>query len=175
MEKLYNKQTLIVTGIITIIVFLALRTFDAPLRNETTPGGIVTFEFAKDIETAENIINSWDENAKLNAGLSIGIDYLFLIAYSLFFSISIFLISNNFQNKFVLLRKIGMAFTFLLLFAGLCDAIENYALIQLLLGSQNAMFPTIAYYFASIKFILIGFGLIYILIGLVLRLIIKSE
>ena len=170
MEKLYNKQTLIVTGIITIIVFAALRTFDAHLNNETTPSGIVSFEFAKDIDTANRIINSWDENAKLNAGLSLGIDYLFLVAYSLFFSISVLLISNNVHNKFTLMRYIGMTFAFLLLIAGLCDAIENYALIKLLLGSENTIYPPIAYYFASIKFIIIGLGLIYIFIALVVKL-----
>lgn len=145
------------------------------MHNETTPGGIVTFEFAKDIDTAKNIINSWDENAKLNAGLSLGIDYLFLISYSLFFSISIFLISNRFQSKFVLIHHFGTVFTFLLLFAGLCDAIENYALIRLLLGSQNAIFPPVAYYFASIKFIIIGLGLIYILLGMITNLLFKNE
>ncbi len=50
--------------------------------------------------------------------------------------------------------------------AALFDAIENIALIKLLLGSNNSLFPSIAYYFASIKFVLIAIGIIYIIIGL---------
>jgi len=169
-SKYYKKELLIISAILTLIVFFALRAFDAPLHNNIAPGGVVSFEFAKNIETANNIIDSWDTNAKLNAGLSLGIDYLFLIAYSFLFSISIFLISNKFDAKYTLLRKIGLVMSFLLLFAGLCDAIENFALIKLLLGSQNTIFPPIAYYFAGIKFLILGFGIIYIFIGLSINL-----
>ncbi|NHZ86574.1 MAG: hypothetical protein GWP19_11965, partial [Planctomycetia bacterium] len=50
--------------------------------------------------------------------------------------------------------------------AALFDAIENIALIKLLLGSQNGIYSSIAYYFASIKFAIIAIGIIYIIIGL---------
>ena len=174
-SKYYTRNLLIVTAIITLIVFFSLRTFDGPLHNSVAPGGIVSFEFSKDFDSAKDIINSWDDNAKLNAGLSLGIDYLFLVAYSLFFSISIYLISKRFQYKFALLRKIGVTLATLILVAALCDAIENFALIKLLIGSQNTIFPPIAYYFASIKFIILGIGIIYILIGLIFNLLIRTN
>lgn len=166
---------LIVSAIITLFVFFALRVFDEPLRNSVTPGGIVSFEFAKDIDTAKEMINSWDVNAKVNAALSLGIDYLFLVAYSLFLSISIFLVAKKFDTKYTLLWKIGSVMSILVLVTGLCDAIENYALIKLLLGSENTIFPKVAYYFASIKFLLVGVGLLYILIGLILKPILKAK
>lgn len=48
---------------------------------------------------------------------------------------------------------------------GLFDAIENYILIQLLLGSQSTMWPEAAYYFATAKFSGAGVVLLLILIG----------
>ncbi len=62
--------------------------------------------------------------------------------------------------------KTGLLLTKLQFVAALFDAIENIALIKLLLGSNNSLFPSIAYYFALIKFAIIAIGILYIIIGL---------
>jgi hypothetical protein len=49
--------------------------------------------------------------------------------------------------------------------AALFDAVENYALFQILLNRVYSPYPEIAYYFASIKFGLLIFGLLYALMG----------
>jgi hypothetical protein len=61
--------------------------------------------------------------------------------------------------------KIGLLLAKLQFVAALFDAIENFVLIKLLLGSNNNIFSLIAYYFASIKFVIIGIGIIYIIVG----------
>ena len=167
-SKYYTKDLLIISAILTLLVFLALRIYDEPLHTSAAPNGIVSFEFAYNIDSAMEILYSWDSNAKMNAGLSLGIDYLFLVVYSLFFSISVYLIAQKFDNKFDLMKKLGIALAVLLIIAGLCDAIENYALIKLLLGSENSIFPLTAYYFASLKFVIIGLALFYILSSFIL-------
>ena len=158
------RQLLIISGIFTIILFLLLGHFDKPLVTETAPDGIISFELAKNIDQSIAIISSWDLNAKTNAGLSLGIDFLFLVVYAIFFATACYLIAQKLVNK-NWMYKTGLLFAKLQFVAALFDAIENVALIQLLLGSNNSIFPSIAYYFASMKFMIIAIGIIYIIIG----------
>lgn len=163
LSKIYNRNIVIISAIITVLVFLALRHFDNPLHTSVAPKGIISFEFAKNVDTANQIINSWDTQAKINAGLSLGIDYLFLFAYSILFSAICFFISVNNQARNAIIHKIGIILSYLLLIAGVFDAIENFALIKLLLGSQAEIYPIIAFYFASGKFMILALGIIYII------------
>ncbi|MCJ7802113.1 MAG: hypothetical protein MUP82_07130 [Candidatus Marinimicrobia bacterium] len=165
LSKLTYKRILIFSGILTIIIFFALRYFGNPLITNNAPGGIISFELAKDNDQSIAIISSWDLNAKVNAGLSLGIDFLFLIVYAIFFATACYLVAQKYINKNNLMYKTGLLIAKLQFVAALFDAIENIALIKLLLGSNNSIFPTIAYYFASIKFALIAIGIIYIIIG----------
>lgn len=173
--KLSDKNILLKTAILTLILFIALRSFDVPLHTSVAPSGIVSFEFAKNIETANEILESWDVTAKTNAGLSLGIDFLFLFAYSIFFSTACFLVANKYFNKYPKIFKIGLFFSYLLLIAGVFDAIENIALIKLLLGSNDSVNSLIAYYFALTKFTLIVLGLLYIILGFTFGFTIKQS
>ncbi len=152
--------------------------FDKPLITENAPNGIISFELAKEMDKSLAIISSWDLNAKVNAGLSLGIDFLFLVLYAIFFSTACFLIAQKYSNKNNWIYKTGLLLAKLQFVAALFDAVENIALIKLLLGSINSLFPSIAYYFASIKFTIIIIGIIYIIIGIFTLLFqkgIKSE
>ncbi len=75
-----------------------------------------------------------------------------------------------YPNSNPFLYKFGLLIAQLQFIAGLFDAIENVALIKLLLGSQNGIYSLIAYYFASMKFAIIAIGIIYIIIGLIASL-----
>jgi len=163
--KLSYKRTLIISGFFTIIIFLTLGYFDRSLITETVPNGIISLELAKDIDKSISIISSWNLNAKVNAGLSLGIDFLFLVVYSIFFATACYLVAQKYLNKNNWTYKIGLLLARLQFVAALFDAIENIALIKLLLGSNNNIFSLIAYYFASIKFVLIAIGIIYIIVG----------
>ncbi|MBU0529706.1 hypothetical protein KKF86_08130 [bacterium] len=165
-ENIQPKFISVITGILTIILFLVLGYFDKSLITENAPGGIISFELAKEIDTSVSIISSWDLNAKVNAGLSLGIDFLFLVVYAIFFATACYLIAKKYINKNNWMYKTGLLIAKLQFVAALFDAIENIALIKLLLGSNNSIFLMIAYYFASIKFAIIAIGIIYIIIGL---------
>jgi len=164
--RIKYKQILIFSGLLTAFLFLTLGYFDKPLVTETAPNGIISFELAKNIDQSIAIISSWDLNAKVNAGLSLGIDFLFLVIYSIFFATACYLIAQKYVNRINWMYKTGILLAKLQFIAALFDTIENIALIKLLLGSNNNIFPIIAYYFASMKFAIIGIGIIYIIIGL---------
>ncbi|MCJ7802329.1 MAG: hypothetical protein MUP82_08255 [Candidatus Marinimicrobia bacterium] len=163
--KLSYKRTLIISGFLTIIIFLTLGYFDRSLITENAPKGIISFEFAKNMDKSISIISSWDLSAQVNAGLSLGIDFLFLIVYAIFFATACYLVAQKYIYKNNLMYKTGLLIAKLQFVAALFDAIENFVLIKLLLGSNNNIFSLIAYYFASIKFVIIGIGIIYIIIG----------
>ena len=165
-SKLTNSQILVFSGLLTVILFLVLGYFDKLLVTENAPSGIISFEFAKEIDQSIAIISSWDLNAKVYAALNLGIDFLFLVVYAIFFSIACYLIAQKFVIKNNWMYRTGLLIAKLQFIAALFDAIENIALIKLLLGSNNSFFPSIAYYFASIKFAIIAIGIIYIIIGL---------
>jgi hypothetical protein len=140
-----------------------MKTLDVPLKNEVAPKGIVSFELAGSLQNSIDILNSWDANAKLYAGLSLGFDYLFMLMYSLLLFVLIKYITSKFTKKSVV--KFGNFLAIAMLLAGIFDAIENYSLIQLYLGNLEQIFSTVAYYSANLKFSLIGIGLLYIIIG----------
>ena len=56
-----------------------LADIDAPLKNEISPQGIVSFELAKDVNRSVAIMKSWDRMARLSADWSMRFDFLFLI------------------------------------------------------------------------------------------------
>ena len=59
--------------------------------------------------------------------------------------------------------------------AALLDAVENYALIQVLLGSQQALWPAVARWCAIPKFLIVAAGLVYIGVGAVLAVVTKGR
>ena len=149
--------------IFTIVTMTVMNFLDIPLKNEIAKNGIVSFELARTLQSSINILNSWDPTAKLYAGISLGFDYLFMLIYSLLLYTLTNHITSKFSNKST--KKIGKLLAIAMLFAGISDAIENYALIKLYLGHLDQIFSTIAYYSATLKFSIIGIGIIYLMIS----------
>lgn len=172
LSKQSEKKLSIVLLISVFILISAMRYFDAPLKTNICTSGIVSFELAKDLETSIAILNSWDTIAKTSAGMSMGLDFLFLIVYSLFISLLI----HKLNKKLWLNSKIyilGNVVIWSVLLAACFDVIENIALIKLLLGDLQQQWSSIAYYFAIIKFTLLAVGLLFILINSILLLVKK--
>ena len=97
------------------------------------------------------------------AGLSMGLDFLFLVAYSATLAIGCLLIGNKLGARW---HAIGTWMAGAQILAAILDIIENLSLIGLLAGSTNAVLPPLAYWCAGLKFGLVTLGLIYILTGL---------
>ena len=64
--------------IATVVIMLGMQSIDSHLKTDAAPNGIVSLEFAGDISTAQAIIASWSGPAMFYAGLSMGLDFLFL-------------------------------------------------------------------------------------------------
>lgn len=169
-----EKRVLIPLVLLVIGLIAVMRTVDKPLKNSVSPSGIVSFEFGGDLPKTAAIIKSWSPEARQYAAFSLGIDYLFLTAYAVLLALLCVNIANfRWKNSNNLMQKTGMWLAGCQIVAGLLDAIENTALINLLFGSQHAALPGIAYWAAALKFTLVGLGILYILSGATATIITK--
>jgi hypothetical protein len=174
--KWIKKESLlpvfVVSLMITIFIIVAMQILGMPLMTEAAPAGIVTFEFAGDLDTAQAIIASWGHDSLIYAGLNLGFDYLFMVAYGITIGSGCVLISERLRYKISLL---GILLAWGSILAALLDALENYALIRLLLGSINETWAVIAKWCAGVKFILVAVGIVYVLFGALYLLLTKNK
>lgn len=158
-----HKRALALFFILTIVLLAAMNWLDAGLKTEAAPRGIISFELADNLESSRRIISSWGIDGQVRAGLSLGLDYFFLVAYALFIALACSRIAKALQGNFLILAAAGYLLAWAQFPAALLDAVENAALIQLLLGSSGSALPLVARWCAVIKFTLVGGGLIYII------------
>ena len=161
-----KKKTLFwIALVFTVVLFAALGQIDKSLQNDIAPQGIVSFEMAKTLDQSLCILRSWDVEAKICAGLSLGIDYLFLVAYGSFFALAVLLLAEKLPSGF--LKKAAKIMALMIGLAALLDGIENYGLIRLLTGTHTEAWVSLAYYCAGLKFGLLAVGAVYLLAGLI--------
>lgn len=144
---------------------ISLQVLGSQLINEISPAGIVSFEFAGNLAKAKSILSSWDSSAKVYAGLSLGLDFVFLLAYSCAIGMGCVLISEALTPSLRFLKSLGAVFAWGFVLAAVLDALENYALLRLLVGSSNELWPVVAQWAATPKFVLVALGLIYVILG----------
>ncbi len=152
-----------------LLSYLGLNIIDAILQNGDFDYGIIAFELAGNLSASNNIIQKWESQNLIHlASFSLGFDYLFMLFYVSFLAIWTSILSDGFYKKsFKIIAEIVIS-TFVI--AGILDGIENYALLNLLQGDLTRDWPFIAFYSASIKFGLIGLGIIYNIVITVAKL-----
>tara|TARA_R110001632_G_scaffold47202_6_gene119623 strand:+ start:22911 stop:23459 length:549 start_codon:yes stop_codon:yes gene_type:complete len=172
LTKNQEKRLTRVLLFFVVICIAVLKYLDQFLINDTCTGGIVSFELAGDLETVGSYLNSWGEQGKIAVSLGLGFDFLFPIAYTSFIGILIHKLNVRLwlNTSFFTFGNFLIWATFL---AGIFDYIENIGLINLVLGDMEQHWVSIAFYFATIKFIIILIGILYILINFLLFLIKK--
>ena len=165
----------------TLIIFAIFRVLDAPLRTATAPSGIVSFELAGTPFQAQAIINSWHEIAYLVSSVEgepvpgfvsraysfavfgLGIDYLFMPVYATALALGIMMAAGRHLGWFM---KLGAWLGWGAIAAALFDAVENYALIRILMLNEVwSPYPEVAFFCATVKFFLLALGIIYALAG----------
>lgn len=144
---------------------LIMQAVGAPLRTEAAPMGIVSFEFAGSVDTAKAILASWDEAQRLQAAFSLGLDYLYMVVYAVAISLPCLALAATFRLRRPLLGVIGLALGWGQGLAAALDAVENYALLRLMLGATDIVWARVAWWAAAIKFALVILGILYVLAG----------
>jgi len=164
-KRLTNRT--IFLFVLLILSAALLNYLNSFLINDIAPNGIISFELAKDATLAENMVSSWNAVSTAAAGYSLIFDFIFLVIYGLFLALLVHF-SNEKVWKNTAIYKVGVLLIYAQFIAALFDAIENIALLQLFKGISQ-FWTSIAYYFASMKFVLIALGILFIIISWVVR------
>jgi len=167
-----RKLSLLLFGLVVVMIVI-MRFFDAPLKNEISPQGIVSFELAKDVDRSVAIIDSWDTIAKTSAKWSMAFDFLFLIVYGLFIGLLIHKLNRVWISSSF--HSLGTVLIYLVFLASFFDIIENIALLFLLNGNLVQIWSSIAFYFAMLKFIILAVALAFIVTSTIALLLKKSR
>lgn len=164
---------------LTLALFAVFQILDRPLRTQAAPNGIVSFELAGTPLTARAITDSWKQLSLLLsatgqanpdivnvayalAAFSLGLDYLFMPAYALALAFGTLLVAQKHSGWF---KSLAVLAGYAAFAAAAFDAVENYALLQVLLGKIDSGYPAIAAFCAILKFGLLAFGVLSVLTG----------
>ena len=176
----YRKRIFFTFLFLTLILFGVFRVLDQPLHTRAAPNGIVSFELAGNASQAIAITREWKRSSLLLsavagqanpdivnipyafAAFGLGIDYLFMPLYAFALAFGTLLAAGRHTGW---LRSLGAAAGYGAFAAPFFDAVENFALFQVLLGKTFSPYPEIAFYCASMKFSLLILGLAYALSG----------
>ncbi len=164
-----QKRAFVVLLTLTLVVMASMNALGRPLNTEVAPLGIISFELAGELSLARSMVESWGETGRVYAGLNLGLDYLFMAAYSSAIALGCVLAARS------LSPRVGLLLAWAQFGAALLDAVENYALIQVLLGSQQASWPVVARWCAIPKFLIVAAGLAYVGVGAVLAVATKGR
>lgn len=149
----------------TLLVLVIFQFLDRPLRTSAAPWGVVSFELAGRAEKARAIIDSWDDHARLSAALGLGLDYLFMLLYATTIAIACLWSAEVYKELGWWMADLGGLMAWGVWLAAVLDGVENYSLWRLLSGPVSNPWPRIAWWCASIKFVLIAISMIYGIAG----------
>jgi hypothetical protein len=162
-----SQQKLAFAALLVLLFLLAvgMNALSRHLKTNVAPRGIVSFELAGELSLAQRMVDSWGRLGQIRAGISLGLDYLFLFAYSSTIALACVWVARSLPQRVVFLALLGVVLAWAQFGAALLDALENYALIRVLLGSLAEFWPLVARWCAIPKFVIVGIGLAYVVIG----------
>ncbi|HUE15696.1 MAG TPA: hypothetical protein VMR25_16125 [Planctomycetaceae bacterium] len=150
------------------VLWYALQSLDAPLVRPESPWGIVSLQFAHTAERSQEIIGSWDNAARNNAQSGLLLDFLFPVCYSTALAIVCFWAATLFRERGF--RKTAWLVSLVAWAqwpAAAFDYVENIALWVQLRGTVADPWPRIAFYCATIKFLLVAAALCVLVAALI--------
>lgn len=134
----------------TSIVGGALICQGAALKTTEAPNGLLSLQFAWTPERAQKIINSWVEQQQVQrARHQLYLDFLFLLLYPAFLSLSCVMLSISLVDRFA---RIGMWLSWIVLLAGLFDGIENALILWMLCDGARSPLSQVTTIMAGLKY-----------------------
>lgn len=160
-----QKRMFVVSAVLAAVVMASLQVLGVPLRTPAAPASIVSYELAGSLARAQEMIASWGERGQAFAGLNLGLDYLFMVAYASAIGLGCVLAARGLFERARGAALIGVALAWGQWVAALLDALENYGLIRVLIGTQAEFWPALARWCAIPKFLIVALGLLYVIVG----------
>ena len=158
-DKLQNRAFIIMLPLTLLAMFIEQVT-GGPLKTDAAPSGVVSFELAGKLSLAQEMVKSWGALGQVYAGVNIGFDFVYIITYVIAIGLGCVIVARG-----GFLTSVGNILAWAMFAAGLFDCIENYNLIQVLLGFGQETNAMLAQWCAMVKFTIVGLGLAYFFIG----------
>jgi hypothetical protein len=160
---------LIVAGIASLLLFLAMSPAEQRMRDTGGPG-MVPFELTGGEDRAEEILAEWGDEGQDAARESLWIDFGFLIAYGTFLTLAVAATRDLATERgWSGLAGVGRVVTPFGALGAAFDALENVCLL-LTLGDAGKAYPLLATVFAACKFFFLAVAIAYLMVGLAMRL-----
>lgn len=141
-----------------LVTALIMQTQGAGFKTDFTPLGIVSLELASNIAQVQQILAVWNHHDLL---LNIGLDFLFIPAYTFFFIQSLKITIS--KHRLNWLQQLGTKLIVVAYLAAALDSIENLLMLSSMMGHYSAASICATASIATTKFVGIGFILLYLL------------
>ncbi|MBK7432419.1 MAG: hypothetical protein IPI66_00080 [Chitinophagaceae bacterium] len=150
----------------TLIMMVVMAMTGKPLKNPETPRGILDLEFAYNSVMVDKVVNTWASISSVDtiaaAKNNTGLDFLFLLFYAGFLYLASLKIYTGFGGAF---GKAGKWIGRGALLAGVLDILENTGMLMSLNGHISDPVALLTAICATIKWVLAGVALLYVLTG----------
>lgn len=167
----HSQQTTLfrITFALTLLIFGIFAIIGAPLQTPAAPQGIVSFELATNVQQAQAMVDSWKGAPTLWAAFGLGFDYLFMPIYALAAATACLWAARIFGERGSPAARAGVPLAWGAWLAGCLDALENAALLRMLVIAPENPYPQIARLAAQTKFALLLAAIGYALLALLLK------
>jgi hypothetical protein len=153
-----TKTKWILSLLSALVTALIMQTQGAGLKTDFTPLGIVSLELASSVAQLQQILAIWNQQ---NVVLNIGLDFLFIPAYTFFFIRSLKITIS--KHRLSWLKSLGTKLIAVAYIAAALDVIENMLMLSSILGHYSVGSICATASIASAKFVGIGFILLYLI------------
>jgi hypothetical protein len=160
-----SRFTLVVGAGLSVLLIIGMTVLDSALKTPEAPAGIISFELAGTLAGAQKIMGSWDGPARIQAGISLGIDFFFLVAYACTLAAACRMVATRLRPRRPWMETLGFLMAGGAWCAACLDTVENMALIQLLIGRGEGWHAVLASGCAWLKFGLVSAVLAYLFLG----------
>ena len=161
MQRELTKRLCWLSLVLMLATLGALIAIDLHLRNPVSPNGIVSFELCAYSGSCRAIVEAWGPVGQVWAGLSLGLDYLFMFLYAVTIFLGLLLVVVHVPER---LKMFTSGAALAVWGAGAADALENYCLTQMLVNPAADGYAWPASILATIKFVVLGVTLGWLLI-----------
>lgn len=142
-----RRRTIAILLLLNAAIIAVMSTVGVALK----PYTIIDFELAGSWEKASVMLQAWRENDAMPALFFVlGFDYLFMLVYS----ISLWFVCLHLADVVSSLKRFMIILAWLQPVAAVLDAIENAALFEVALGSDNPVWPVVSWWSAVPKFVI---------------------
>jgi hypothetical protein len=147
-------------------ISLALLVAGQDIRTDAAPNGVLSLQFAGDVEDVGRILRSWSPRARAVAAFSLGLDYLYMPIYAAgasFLGAKLALAARH-RGRSGLAAWVAVV-AWLPWLAAAADATENAAALELVLGGPDDPWPTVVLTAALTKYALLALVIVTLLAG----------